>query len=328
MVLSPARTFRCGLLTVETEYVEVSVKVEKLEVDDKENVENQKAPISARRRKSPIKIEYDEEPDVKTLHKDVKKAVKRIKKDEWEDKSTEEEMREVCHLLSEYYGIPRKRTQGDSKNACGRKRSILDACIAVILSQNTSNKNSSRASAALRAAYPDLNDMREADPSDIEEVIRSGGLAKIKAGRIHNLLTKVHEDYGETSLEFLRDKSVEEVKETLGRYKGLGPKTISCVLLFTLDKEDLPVDTHVHRVSGRIGWAPPTNSREKTYNYLNKTIPPDLKYDTHVLFFKHGQQVCQSQTPKCGSCPIRHLCRYPEKTNTVVKVEIKEDKDI
>lgn len=107
--------------------------------------------------------------------------------------------------------------------------------------------------------------MREADPSDIEEVIRSGGLAKIKAERIHNLLTKVHEDYGETSLEFLRDKSVEEVKEvrsdlrrgtlidvqTLGRYKGLGPKTISCVLLFTLDKEDLPVDTHVHRVSGR-----------------------------------------------------------------------------
>lgn len=108
------------------------------------------APISARRRKSPIKIEYDEEPDVKTVQKDVKKAVKRIKKDgvfgssssltspEWEDESTEEEMREVCHLLSEYYGIPRKRTQGDSKNACGRKRSILDACIAVILSQNTS----------------------------------------------------------------------------------------------------------------------------------------------------------------------------------------------
>jgi len=286
---------------------------------EKENVQNRSPSFSSRRRKH-VKVEYDIEE--KAVVPKKRSPHKKMKLEEW-NHPTEQECRTIHKILCDTHGKPyQKNSNTDSLNACGKKKDILYAAVGVILSQNTSNTNSSRALASLKKAYPNLEDMRKAPVENIEEAIRSGGLAKIKSKRISELLQAVHDDFGVTSLEHLRDKPTEEVKAALSKYKGMGPKTVSCVLLFTLGRNDFPVDTHVHRVSTRLGWVPTSGgSREKTYERLNEKIPDDLKYDLHVLLIRHGRAICQSQIPKCASCPVNSLCAYDEKTTTVMKVE-------
>jgi adenine-specific DNA glycosylase len=150
-----------------------------------------------------------------------------------------------------------------------------------------------------------------------------------KSGIIQGLLNQVYEERdGELSLEHLRDLSTEEAKQELTKYKGIGPKTASCVLMFNMKRADFPVDTHVHRVSTRLGFVRGT-TREQTYAFMNATMPDEIKRDMHVLLIRHGKQICKARGPKCGECVLRDDCRFGQtlKKKKTMKKELKLSDD-
>jgi endonuclease-3 len=177
---------------------------------------------------------------------------------------------------------------------CGGQTLVLDSLIRTLLSQNTTDKTSIRAFKTLKERFPTWEAVLTAPNEQIEDAIRVGGLAAIKTERMKTLLATIKEERGSCSLEHLRDESTEAVKEFLSQFKGIGPKTVSCVLLFCLNRPDFPVDTHVHHISKLLHWCPPRCSREQCYDHLNALVPDDVKYDLHVLLVQHGKQ--------CGSC--------------------------
>lgn len=191
-----------------------------------------------------------------------------------------------------------------------REGSVLDGLVRTILSQNTSDVNSDRAFQSLKAAFPTWEEARTADLQSLAESIRCGGLAETKAARLQALLQAIHTDHGETNLEPLREWGNEEIRAYLGRFPGIGPKTLSCLLLFTLGRADFPVDTHVWRIARRLGWVPESFSREATYTALNALVPEDIKYSLHVLLVHHGRFCCRSQRPRCAACCLADQCAY------------------
>ncbi|KAL6053949.1 HhH-GPD family base excision DNA repair protein [Balamuthia mandrillaris] len=235
-----------------------------------------------------------------------------------EGKAAVRAFRSVHPLLVGLHGKPVRKTAG---NRGGRKKTVLEALVSVILSQNTSDRNSRTAYKGLKARFKDMDEVRRSDAKDIEEAIHKGGLAKTKSQRIKDLLQQVHEERGETSLEFLREAPTEELKDYLQRFKGVGPKTIACLLLFTLGRDDIPVDTHVARVSKRLGWVKHNYTREATYQHLNEIMPDELKYDLHVLLISHGRTICQARRPACGKCPLKQDCLHHQRTTTLSEGE-------
>jgi endonuclease III len=187
-----------------------------------------------------------------------------------------EVMEEICK--------PKKDEGG-----CGSRELILDALVGTILSQNTTDVQSHRSFLALKQAFPTWEAVRSSPPAAIETVIRSCGLAETKTARIQAILERLHEERGECSLEHLRDEPDEEVKRVLGSFKGVGAKTISCVLMFCLKRADFPVDTHVWKIAMALGWVPKSASRDQTYAHLNNRVPDGIKYALHVLLVKHGK---------------------------------------
>jgi len=177
-----------------------------------------------------------------------------------------------------------------------------------VLSQATSDTNSSRAFAELKLRFPDWDAVRRAPTAAIRSSIRRGGLARVKAARIRAILKQVHAERGETSLEHLRRASSDDIKQRLGRLPGVGPKTIACVLLFGLGRPDFPVDTHVHRVARRLGWVAPRSSAEATYRHLNVRVPEEWMHELHVLMVDHGRELCRARAPHCPECPLRRGC--------------------
>lgn len=188
------------------------------------------------------------------------------------------------------------------------KEEILDALIGTVLSQHTSDVNSSRAFASLKARFPNWDAARRASLATIRSSIRSGGLANVKAARIRAILREVHAERGETSLEHLKRVSAQRIKRELSRLPGVGPKTVACVLLFGLGRPDFPVDTHVHRVARRLGWVPPRASAEATYEHLTARVPAERMYELHVLLVNHGRQLCRARDPRCLECPLLPEC--------------------
>ncbi len=186
----------------------------------------------------------------------------------------------------------------------------LDTLIETILSQNTTDKNSSRAFSALKSNYRTWESLRGEDPKAVASIIRSGGLAGIKAARILNALEFIVAERGRLDLGFLKDISPAEADEWLGRIKGVGPKTRSIVLLFSLGKPAFPVDTHIHRVTKRVGLIGPKTSREAAQDELAKLVPKEDFYSFHINIIRHGRTVCQARRPKCAECTVSHLCDY------------------
>ena len=212
-------------------------------------------------------------------------------------KPTEQEIVAVHACLAALHpeSVEKVRTkkEGTVKNdegSCGSRKLVLDALVGTILSQNTTDVNSHRAFAALKAKFPEWDTVRTADPSEIEDAIRPGGLAAIKTGRIQTILNTIYEERGKVCLEHLRDESNDDVKAALKRFKGVGAKTISCVLLFCLNRDDFPVDTHVWKIAVALGWVPKAADRDGTYEHLNLRVPDELKYELHVLLVEHGKQ--------------------------------------
>eukprot|EP00958_Prasinococcus_capsulatus_P017245 scaffold1939_cov392-Prasinococcus_capsulatus_cf.AAC.5 len=176
--------------------------------------------------------------------------------------------------------------------ACGRgqnKKEVLDFLAGTILSQNTTDVNSHRAFNSLKAAFPTWDDVLRGDPKHVAEAIRSGGLAEIKTARIQFILRTLMEERGECSMEYVREMDNDAIKAELGRFKGVGPKTVSCVMMFGLNRAEFPVDTHVWKIALALGWVPKKADREATYEHLNALVPDDIKFALHVLLVRHGK---------------------------------------
>jgi endonuclease-3 len=219
--------------------------------------------------------------------------------------SVEQRAREINDILTDYYGEPRR------PNA---RIDPLSELVAVILSQHTSDLNSERAFESLRARFPSWEAVRRAPTGDVIDAIRSGGLAVIKAPRIQRVLDQVQAARGELSLDFLADLSLDDARAFLRTLDGVGPKSAACVLLFSLDKPAMPVDTHVHRVAGRLGLIPPRTTADAAHEQLERMVPPADVYRFHVGLIQHGRAVCRAQRPRCPECPVNALCPYPGKS--------------
>jgi endonuclease-3 len=223
---------------------------------------------------------------------------------------------EVFQLLSKAHRTHdpvRKPPVASSNSAqtCGSVLNVIEALIGTILSQNTSGKNSSRAKAALDAAFGRNNfaAISGAPRDELVEAIRSGGLANKKAATIQNILLSIKTRHGEYSLQHLgaveagKRMTDDEIMKELLSYDGVGPKTASCVLLFCLGRDSFAVDTHVFRLSKVLGWVPPQADRILTQAHLDLRVPGELKYGLHVLMIQHGR-VCRG----CKTSASRESC--------------------
>ena len=185
---------------------------------------------------------------------------------------------------------------------------VLDELIATILSQNTTDSNSGAAFEELRRRFRDWEAVRRASVERVAEAIRIAGLANQKAPRIKGVLQRLHEERGELSLEFLHDWPLGEACEYLRRFPGVGPKAIACVLLFACRKPILPVDTHVHRVSQRLGLIGAKTNEAKAHAELARLVPAERVLDFHIQLIRHGREVCSARNPRCTDCALLDQC--------------------
>jgi endonuclease III len=185
---------------------------------------------------------------------------------------------------------------------------VLDELIAVVLSQNTSDVNSKSAFGELRRRFRSWDDVRRASVARIVRAIQRGGLAMQKAPRIKAILQTIYTERGDLSLDFLCDTPTLEAIDYLRRFQGVGPKTVGCVLLFACRKPVLPVDTHVLRVSARLGLIGHQVNAVLAHELLARLVPRRLVLDFHMLFIRHGRALCTARRPACEKCPLLELC--------------------
>lgn len=188
--------------------------------------------------------------------------------------------------------------------------SPVDELVLTILSQATSDLNSERAFRDLRQRFPTWEMVRDAPTADVEEAIRSGGLAAQKAPRIQAALRAVLEDGDDEPLAELATLPLPEAKARLQALPGVGPKTAACVLLFACGRPALPVDTHVYRVSRRIGLIDQGVSAAAAHDILERQVDPADVYTFHLNMIALGRRVCVARTPRCEICPLTDLCCY------------------
>ena len=163
---------------------------------------------------------------------------------------------------------------------------------------------------ALKARFPSWEAVRDAPVEEIIETIRSAGLSNQKGPRIQQALHNLTRERGALSLDFLADLDVEAGKAWLTRFNGIGPKTAAIILLFAFNKPAFPVDTHIHRVTGRLGLIGPKTSAERAHIELEAIIPPEDYYAGHLNIIRHGREVCQARLPRCEECPLTAYCDY------------------
>ncbi len=209
---------------------------------------------------------------------------------------------EVERILDETYGPRKLQPSGDP----------VGTLVSTILSQNTSDINTERAYASLRDRFPTWDAVVAANTDEVIDAIRSGGLANRKAPRIQEALDEIRDRYGDFSLDQLATMPLEEAKQELLSIDGVGPKTAACVLLFALGRPALPVDTHVYRVSRRLGLIDETTNLTRAHATLEALMEGDAErtYRFHVEMISHGRTLCTARNPKCHICPLRSYCEY------------------
>ena len=184
----------------------------------------------------------------------------------------------------------------------------LDELVLTVLSQHTSDRNAERAFDDLRRAYPTWQRVVDAPTTTVADAIRHGGLANTKAPRIQAILGEVREREGGFTLDALRSMTDAAARSYLTSLPGVGPKTAAVVLSFALGRDAMPVDTHVHRVTKRLGIIPPKASAERADRLLHDLVPDGLRTPLHVAFIRLGREICKAPTPRCAQCPLRDLC--------------------
>ena len=187
---------------------------------------------------------------------------------------------------------------------------VIDEVVATVLSQHTSDHNSCRAFAQLKASFPDWEQVLAAPHGQVADAIRCGGIADQKALRIQQILAAILAREGRIDLSRLHDLDDAAVEDYLTSLPGVGPKTAACVLVFSMGRPAFPVDTHVHRIAARLGWIPAGITADKAHQILSTAVPPDIRYDLHLALIEHGRTVCQAQRPHCGECVLRGRCGY------------------
>lgn len=219
-----------------------------------------------------------------------------------EDEAAEALRRKVLDVhrrLLEAYGEPRPHPSDP-----------IGTLVSTILSQNTNDRLRDQALRRLRERFGTWEEVREAPVGEIAQAVQISGLGGQKARRIKAALERITEERGTLSLDFLREMPVEEARAWLTSFDGVGPKTAAIVLLFALGMPAFPVDTHIHRVSKRLGLIPSNASREKAHTILEALLPPDTYYPFHLNVIRHGREVCGARKPQCGRCFLRDLCAW------------------
>lgn len=206
----------------------------------------------------------------------------------------------ITQNLEATYGVPRNDSPEDP----------LDELIATILSQSTTNINSNRAFASLKARFPDWEQVRRARPASIASAIKSGGLANVKSVVIKNILNDISSQRGNLDLSFLKTVPLEEARSFLLSLKGVGPKTAACVLLFSCKRPVFPMDTHIFRILRRMGILPEKISDALAHQTIEKLIPAQKSYSLHINLITHGRRVCHPKTPKCELCSLIEHCDF------------------
>ena len=194
------------------------------------------------------------------------------------------------------------------------KLPAVDELVCTILSQNTNDINRDKAFQALKERYPDWEAVRDADPAELQYVIRIAGLANQKGPNIQAALRDITEERGKIDLDWLKEKDPEEARNWLVRLRGVGPKTAAIVMVFALGMPAFPVDTHIYRVTGRIGLRPRDLDISKTHAYMEQIADPDDFGSLHLNLINLGREICQARKPKCPICPIIDLCQFEDKT--------------
>ena len=186
----------------------------------------------------------------------------------------------------------------------------VDVLVDTILSQNTSNANSDAGYRQLRRRFRSWNQVAGAPVGEVERHIRVSGLSKEKAPRIQAILRQIKSDHGKIDLQFLQHANEQTAYEYLTKFKGVGPKTANCVMLFAFGHAVFPVDTHIHRIARRLKLIGPRDSAEKAHDLLKPMIAPKDRYEMHVLLIEHGRRTCRAINPKCAQCVLLEMCPY------------------
>ena len=189
-----------------------------------------------------------------------------------------------------------------------RRLDPVDELILTVLSQNTNDLNSDRAYGNLRRRFPTWREVLDAPVRDIEREIRVGGLSRNKSKAIKAILQEIKARHGKISLDHLKQASMQDALDELTSLPMVGLKTASCVLLFSLGRASMPVDTHVHRLSTRLGLVKDKSSADQTYHVLMAITPEELIYVFHLNLIQHGRTICKSQHPRCSECVLNKLC--------------------
>jgi len=224
--------------------------------------------------------------------------VLRLKKPWQGHKDLKTKVRKITLLLEKQYGAPRKESPGD----------LLDILIETILSQNTNDRNRDKAFQRLKTRFPQREDILKAKIKSIVSAIRPGGLAEQKARRIRDILYWIKEREGRLSLSFLKTMGSEEIRKRIGSLKGIGPKTLHCLLLFGLGRDAFPVDTHILRIGKRLGFIPEGMNAEKAHIWMVPLVPKKKPLSLHLNLIQFGRSVCKARDPQCNICFLNKEC--------------------
>lgn len=186
----------------------------------------------------------------------------------------------------------------------------VDELVSTILSQSTTDTNRDRAFAALKARYATWEELMRAPTADVVETIRPAGLANQKGPRLQAALRHIDDRCGALNLDFLAEMPPAAAQAWLTEIEGVGPKTAAIVLLFAFNRAAFPVDTHVHRVTQRLGLIGDRISAEKAHPLLAQLGPPATYYAMHLNLIRLGREICQARRPACHRCPLAALCAY------------------
>lgn len=214
-----------------------------------------------------------------------------------------EKIKLINKLLVKHFGIPERQKKLPNP---------VDTLIATILSQNTNDKNSYKAYQNLKNKYKNWEEVANSSRTEIEKVIKVAGLGKQKSASIKAVLSSLRKTNSKTNLRYLKKMDDKEILAELTSFKGIGVKTASCVLLFSLDRNVCPIDTHVHRTLNRIGIVK-TKSPDKTFESINKDFPDGIAHQFHTNLINLGRGICKPAKPLCSICPLLKECKFNHK---------------
>ena len=215
-------------------------------------------------------------------------------------------LREMADLLEDIHS--RGSTYRERPSLSGEPEDPVGTLVVTILSQASNDVQTARVYSSLIEAFPIWGSLACADPDEVEELLRPGGLAVQKRRYVQESLRRIHCDMGDYVLDPLKNWSDEKCYSYLTGLPGVGLKTAACVLLFGLDRDVFPVDTHVARICRRVGLVPEKASPDQVHRQLEPSLPAGVALGLHLNLLEHGRTICKASRPNCGECGISHLC--------------------